>query len=136
MQHLYKLPLTILVLTVAMAAGTSGMFRGTVVESPHGEKLSGRWIYVKGRNGMLRKVEISKAKVSYGTSVPKSKRERIPDISLKPGAEVRVTAMQDREGEWRASRIELLGSDLDNFDYELPPGHPPIDAERGANSKI
>ncbi len=129
------LPIFVMLVTAAFA-GTPGRFRGTVVESPTKEKVAGRWIYVKGRNGMLRKVEISKAKVSYDDSVPQKSREKVPDLSLKPGAEIRVTAEQDSEGEWRASEIELLGSSLDDYEYELPPGHPPIDPERGANSKI
>ena len=128
--------LTILLLIVTSAlAGTPGSFRGIVVESPDKEKSAGRWIYVKGKNGMMRRVEISKAKVSYGESVPKTRREEVPDLSLTPGAEIRVIAEQESDGEWHATEIELLGSELDEFDHELPRGHPPIDSSR-TNSKI
>lgn len=116
-------------------AGTPGTFRGTVVSSPGKEKIDGRWIYIKGRNGMLRRVEISRASVSYEESVPKAKRQALPELSLQPGAEVRVTAEQDSEGEWRAKEVEVLGEDDDDL-IELPPGHPPIDATRGHNRKI
>lgn len=128
------LPILLLIVTPGLA-GTPGSFRGTVVQSPDKEKSAGRWIYVKGKNGMMRRVEISKAKVSYGESVPKTRREEVPDLSLEPGAEIRVIAEQESDGEWHATEIELLGSELDEFDHELPPGHPPIDSSR-TNSKI
>jgi hypothetical protein len=122
-------------MTSALLAGTPGVFRGTLVDGPGNEKIDGRWIYVKGRNGSLRRVEISRAKVSYMDSVPEGKREKLPESALKPGAVVRVTAEQDKDGEWRAEEVELLGDDEVEQMYELPPGHPPIDAERGMNSK-
>jgi hypothetical protein len=125
----------LLMMTAMALAGTPGVFRGTLVEGPGNEKIDGRWIYVKGRNGSLRRVEISKAKVTYKASVPDEKRENLPEAALKPGAVVRVTAEQDKDGEWRAEEVELLGDDDAEQMYGLPPGHPPIDAERGMNSK-
>src|SRR5215208_2826788 len=124
-----------LLLTSALLAGTPGVFRGTLVDGPGNEKIDGRWIYVKGRNGSLRRVEISRAKVSYMDSVPETRREKMPESVLKPGAVVRVTAEQDSDGEWRAEEVLLLGDEEVEQMYELPPGHPPVDAERGMNSK-
>jgi hypothetical protein len=130
------LAVTLLLLSTAMLAGTPGVFRGTLVQGPGKEKIDGRWIYVKGRNGLLRRVEISRAKVSYQKSVPNAKREKLPELALKPGTEVRVSAEQDTDGEWRADEVEVLGDD-DGADeiYELPPGHPPVDSSRGMNSQ-
>ena len=126
---------SLVLLSTALLAGTPGVFRGTLVSGPGNEKIDGRWIYVKGRNGTLRRVEISRAKVIYMDSVPEAKREKMPETALKPGAVVRVTAQQDKDGEWRAEEVELLGDDEVEQMYELPPGHPPIDAERRMNSK-
>lgn len=57
---------------------------------------------------MLRKVEISRARVIYAASVPSSDRAEDPKQDLAQGAEVRVTAEQDGDGEWRASQVEIL----------------------------
>ena len=134
-RRISMLAVTLLLLSTAMLAGTPGVFRGTLVQGPGKEKIDGRWIYVKGRNGLLRRVEISRAKVSYQESVPNAKREKLPELALKPGTEVRVSAEQDREGEWRADEVEVLGDDGADEIYELPPGHPPIDPSRGMNSQ-
>lgn len=74
---------------------------------------------------MLRKVEISRAKVVYEETVPKSKRENHPELSLKPGIEVRVTAEQDSGGEWRASEVEIVGPDQPEEDPGEPSGEQP-----------
>ncbi len=100
------LVLTLLACKLAMA-GTTGSFRGTVVEAPTGEPSAG-WIYVQGRNGSLRRVQVSRARVIYGEAVPLSQREKAPKASLVLGAEVRVTAEQDGSGEWQASQVEIL----------------------------
>lgn len=135
-RRISMLAVTLLLLSTAMLAGTPGVFRGMLVQGPGKEKIDGRWIYVKGRNGLLRRVEISRAKVSYQESVPNAKREKMPELALKPGTEVRVSAEQDSDGEWRAEEVEVLGDDngVDEI-YELPPGHPPIDPSRGMNSQ-
>lgn len=89
------------------AAEVSGTFRGIIVPAPKGENSHG-WIYVQGRNGNLRRAEVSHARILYASSVPLSLREQEPAHGLKEGAEVRVTASQDGNGEWRASRVEIL----------------------------
>ena len=92
-------------LSVALCAGTPGIFQGQVFRD---QNASPGWIYVQGRNGMLRRVEISRARVLYAPSVPAADRAKNPAQDLIPGAEVRVTAEQDGDGEWRASRVEIL----------------------------
>ncbi len=88
-----------------VCATTPGSFRGVIVR---GQEDNPGWIWVKGANGMLRKVGVNGARVVYDDAVPRSDRERQPELSMKSGAEVRVTADQDEDGEWRASKIEIL----------------------------
>lgn len=97
----------ILGLTVLANAGTPGSFRGTIVDGPHGA-VGKNWIYVHSRNGMARRVDISHASVSYDESVPTATRLTKPEDALIAGAEVRVTAEQGSDGEWKASRVEIL----------------------------
>ena len=94
-------------LSVPLAAATPGIFEGMVYEAdapkvPHG------WILVQSKNGMLRKVEISRARVVYAQSVPRAHRLQDASGALVHGTEVRITAEQDSSGEWRASEIEIL----------------------------
>ena len=100
------LPL-ILAAYTTLLAGTPGSFRGTIVDAP-GSSPGKNWIYVQGRNGTARRVEISHADVSYDEDVPQANRVKDPLEALVPGAEVRVTAEQGSDGEWRASTIEIL----------------------------
>ncbi len=94
----------ILVLAIACIA-TPGSFRGTIVDNPSAVK---GWIYVQGRNGSARRVEISRAKILYGDDVPAAARRPKPEEALIPGTEVRVTAEQDNDGEWHATQVEIL----------------------------
>ena len=97
----------LLVSVLPVSAAISGTFRGFIVRAPAGEASHG-WIYVQGRNGNLRRAEVSHATVIYASTVPQSLRNQVPARSLREGAEVRVTASQDGKGEWRASRVEIL----------------------------
>jgi len=98
----------ILGMSAALSAGTPGSFRGTIVDGPNSGGKN--WIYVQGRNGMARRVDISRARVLYDESVPTATRLPQPEDALTAGAEVRVTAEQGIDGEWRASRVEILKS--------------------------
>ena len=88
-------------------AGTPGTFRGKIVEAPSGKEHEG-WLYVQGRNKMVRRVAVGHARVFYSDDVPAHQREKVPANALSNGAEVRVTAEQDEAGEWHAIRIEIL----------------------------
>ncbi len=103
----------LLLLAATVWAGTPGSFRGVLVESPNGSKRAG-WIFLKGRNGMLRSVEITKAHVTYEDAVPQKERLAKPEQALLPGVEVRVTAEQGSDGEWHATDIEILSKDHDD----------------------
>jgi hypothetical protein len=97
----------LLVLATGLYAGPSGTFLGTLV-SASGSRSEARWIFVKGKNDVIRRVEISAAKVAYAESVPSEQRKQPAAAGLQPGTEIRVTAAQDAKGEWRASRIEIV----------------------------
>src|SRR5689334_8379109 len=95
----------LLALLPTLLHAVPGSFRGVIVRGPDTHP---GWIWVKGANGMLRKVGVEGARVVYDTAVPDGDRERQPELSIKSGAEIRVTANQDNDGEWRASKIEIL----------------------------
>lgn len=99
----------LLLLACGLYAGPSGTFLGTLV-SASGNHAEARWIYVKGKNGVIRRVEVSAAKVAYADSVPREQRTQPAASALQPGTEIRVTAAQDANGEWRASRIEITAA--------------------------
>jgi len=100
-------PLVFIVVCVDLMASPAGSFRGTIVEAPQSSPGKS-WIYVQGRNGAARRVEISRAKVIYDEDVPAANRASNPADALVPGAEVRVTAEQGSDGEWWASTVEIL----------------------------
>jgi hypothetical protein len=103
------LMLALLFFVPLMAANTSGVFRGVLVESPKGEQANG-FVFLRARNGSMRKVETSKAQVAYDESVPKEQQMGAASEALKPGADVRITAEQASDGEWHATRIDIMGS--------------------------
>ncbi len=95
-----------LVLIVAsLWAATPGTFRGVVILGPDHEP---GWIMVQGANGQMRRVRINEAQVVYAESVPSKDRQQKPELSIVHGTEVRVTADQDENGEWRAHKVEIL----------------------------
>ena len=97
--------LSLVVLSLSAFGGTPGIFQGKVYQD---QKANSGWIYVQSRNGMLRKVEISRARVVYASSVAVADRATNPALDLVQGTEVRITAEQDGAGEWRASRVEII----------------------------
>ena len=101
--HLGRTALLLLALSLPAGAGTPGIFRGTLMHSADGKP---GWVYIQSRNGSMRRVEITHAQVTYANTVPA--RERAKKPSALQGAEVRVTAEQDGQGEWRARQIEIL----------------------------
>ena len=89
-------------------AGTTGEFRGTVVDGP---EHSDAWVYVLGRNHSIRRVFVTGARIRYDQEAPQSIRKAPLPKSLPAGTLVRVTAEQDAGGEWRATEIEILGTE-------------------------
>ena len=91
-------------------SAADGTFRGKIVNPPASEKAVAGWIFVEGRNHMLRRVEVSHAQIVFGEDVPVSQHRHCTSECLSPGQEVRITAYQDTAGEWRAKRVEILRS--------------------------
>jgi len=105
-------PLALLVVLLASQparSGTPGVFRGTVVPAPAEDVNANHpgWLYVEGRNHLIRRVAVGRAAIVYGDEIPQKQRTAHPELS--EGTEVRVTADQDSQGEWHALRIEILG---------------------------
>ena len=85
-----------------------GMFQGRVVNAPATVARKPGWIFVQGRNHMLRRVEVAHAVIVFGKNVPVSQRHKCDFHCLEVGQEVRIVAEKDGQGEWRAKRIEIL----------------------------
>ncbi|HET9743556.1 MAG TPA: hypothetical protein VFQ00_12460 [Terriglobales bacterium] len=100
---------SLMILCVLLAAplfATRGMFQGRVVEGTKREL--GKFIYVEGPGGMMRRVDIRKCRVRFAPSVPVSERVRNAAEFLHEGAVIRVTADQKQDGEWTAADILIL----------------------------
>jgi hypothetical protein len=107
---LTTLTAVLLISTTILWAQTPGTFRGVVV---HGPEITPGWMFLKSANGQVRRVAISRAQVVYSETVPATERQKMPVQSIATGAEVRVTAEQDKDGEWRATKIEILALHVD-----------------------
>ncbi len=87
---------------------TAGVFQGAVIDPPLSVPTTPGWIFVQGRNHMLRRVEVSHALIEFGSGVPVAQRHSCRMECLEVGQEIRVIANQDKAGEWRAERVEIL----------------------------
>jgi hypothetical protein len=85
-----------------------GTFQGKVMNPPANQAGGPGWIYVQGRNHMMRRVEVSHADIVFADTIPLSQHRKCNIECLTAGEEIRVTAEQDKQGEWRAKRIEIL----------------------------
>jgi hypothetical protein len=114
----------------SMALAVDGTFRGKITDPPASEPVVKGWIFVQGRNHMLRRVEVAHAEIVYGEEIPASERHNCNVDCLRAGQEVRITAHQDSSGEWRAKRVEILkmkpthlsAGSLPNFTWFSPVG--------------
>jgi hypothetical protein len=94
---------SLLLLGSVVSAGPIGVFQGELLDGPQAG-----WLYVKGKNGMLRRVQLGKANVVYGMEVPANRRVGDAVVELMRGAVVKVTAEQGSDGEWRARKVVLV----------------------------
>jgi hypothetical protein len=85
---------------------TKGIFQGRVVEGTKHE--AGKYIYIEGRPGSMRRVNIQNCRVRFDAGIPASQRVRSAAESLRESAQVRVTAEQRDSGEWVATDILIL----------------------------
>jgi hypothetical protein len=90
-----------------LIGGTLGNFKGQVVNGPNPE-ANKNWVFVQAAKGAVRRVEISKAKVTFASDVKQKDRVAKPEEAIREGAQVRVTASQDDDGEWNATAVEIL----------------------------
>jgi len=97
---------TVLFSGLAFEEGAIGIFQGLAI--PGASHEAGKYIYVQGRNGSLRRVKITGAKVFYADSIPLSQRIKSPIECLQEHPEVKVTAEQDGSGEWKAREIVIM----------------------------
>jgi hypothetical protein len=100
-----------ILLMVPSAFAADGTFIGKVVDPPTNAPAATGWIFIQGRNNMLRRVDVSHAEILFSEDIPdipEDKRHKCSSDCLSPGQEVRVTAHQDSSGEWQAKRVEIL----------------------------
>lgn len=103
------IPVLLFVVSLAVPlAAVDGTFQGRVIDPPSNQPLLQGWIYVQGRNHMVRRVEVSHAKIVFGEDVRVSRKHKCGMDCLTAGEEIRVIAEQDPHGEWRAKRVEIL----------------------------
>jgi len=108
------------------AFAVDGTFRGKIADPPANVPAVKGWIFVEGRNQMLRRVEVAHAEIVYGEEIPASnKRHSCNSDCLAKGQEVRITAYQDASGEWRAKRVEILKETTQTTDKHLRAGSLP-----------
>jgi hypothetical protein len=100
--------LSLLVLAPRPGVAAEGIFQGKVIDPPVDEQVPPGWIFVQGRNHLLRRVEVAHAVIVFGQQVPSSQRRNCGVECLEVGQEIRVIAEQDASGEWRARRVEIL----------------------------
>jgi hypothetical protein len=98
----------LLVFAIAPLWAVDGTFQGRVIDPPQSRAAVPGWIYVQGANHMLRRVEVAHAEVVFADNVPVNRKRRCNMDCLSTGQEVRITAEQDKSGEWRAKRVEIL----------------------------
>jgi hypothetical protein len=83
-----------------------GVFQGRVVEG--NKREAGKYIYIAGRSGYMRRVNIQKCQIRFDNGVPPSQRIRSAAEYLRDDAEVRITADQAENGEWVAIEVLIL----------------------------
>ena len=89
------------------AFAANGSFTGRVVNGPNLD-LNKKWVFIQGVRGPVRRVDINNSSVSFASTVEKQDRASKPEDAVREGAKVRVTASQDGDGEWKASRVEIV----------------------------
>jgi len=126
-----------LLLSSPVAFAVDGTFRGKIADPPANEPAVKGWIFVEGRNQMLRRVEVAHAEIVYGEEVPaSSQRHNCNSDCLTKGQEVRITAHQDASGEWRAKRVEILKMTTQTTEKRLGAGTLPNFTPFGASCEV
>src|SRR5258708_36323561 len=66
--------IAVLFLSLAAAYAVDGTFQGKVVAAPADAPVVPGWIYVHGRNQLLRRGEVAQAEVVFSSAVPEKQR--------------------------------------------------------------
>ena len=126
-----------LLLSSSVAFAVDGTFTGKIADPPASEPAVKGWIFVEGRNQMVRRVEVAHAEIVYGDEVPtSSQRHNCNSDCLVKGQEVRITAHQDASGEWRAKRVEILKVGVQSTEKHLSAGTLLNCTPLGASSEV
>jgi len=106
--HHHRWPVLVVALLFSWYGfAADGTFQGTVIKTPSQMEAVPGWIFVQGRNHLLRRVEVAHAVIFLGRQT--DRRHRSCNLEcLTVGQEIRITAVQDSSGEWRAKRVEIL----------------------------
>lgn len=121
---------------IPTASAVDGTFRGKIADPPANEPAIKGWIFVEGRNQMLRRVDVAHAEIVFGEEVPASQRHHCNSDCLNAGQEVRITAHQDASGEWRAKRVEILSFTTQTTEKRLRAGSLPNFTPFGASLEV
>src|SRR5258708_15804815 len=89
-----------LLLSLAGAYAVDGTFQGKVVDAPEGAPAIPGWIYIQGRNRLLRRVEVAQAEIVFSNAVPENQRGAANPGRLVVGTEDLVRAGEDSSGGW------------------------------------
>lgn len=83
-----------------------GVFQGKIIRKLP-TRSGKQWVYVEGKSGFVRKVDIAKAVVEYDDDFPTEARVAKPAQALTVSAEVRITAQQKKDV-WLADEVLIL----------------------------
>jgi hypothetical protein len=83
-----------------------GVFQGKIIKTS-ATKAGKQWLYVQGKTGFVRKVDVAKAVVEYDDDFPVEARVAKPAQALTVSAEVRITAQQKKDV-WLADEVLIL----------------------------
>jgi hypothetical protein len=95
-----------LILSPLADAKILGVFQGKIIKTTT-TKSGKQWLYVQGKTGFVRKVDVAKAVVEYDDNFPTEARIAKPAQALTVSADVRVTAQQKHDV-WLADEVLIL----------------------------
>jgi hypothetical protein len=94
--------LTLLALLPSADARILGVFQGKIIKTSNA-----RLLFVQGKSGFVRRVDIRRATVEYDDDFPAAARTSRPQDALKVTTEVRITAEQKKDV-WLADEVLIL----------------------------
>ena len=95
-----------LILSPLADAKILGVFQGKIIKTTT-TRSGKQWLYVQGKTGFVRKVDVAKAVVEYDDDFPTEARIAKPAQALTVSADVRVTAQQKHDV-WLADEVLIL----------------------------